>query len=53
MKKIQNNSLSNINGGGKAPGCGTIGAMWVFTGVGANTISFNFWNTLAGVCWDN
>lgn len=49
MKKIKTIELEKIVGGVK---CGTVGVMFVATNAFASSFA-PFWNSLAGVCWDN
>jgi len=49
MKKINTIELEKIIGGVK---CGTVGAMAVAVNAFASTFA-PYWNSLAGVCWDN
>ena len=52
MKKIHVNSLLKINGGSAPPGCGTVGALTVFTSFsgGFGLISGSYWRSLWSVC---
>ncbi len=53
MKKIELNKLVKIFGGRtQSVKCGSVGLIWI----GANVIGGvfqSYWNTMAGICWDN
>ncbi|MXO06548.1 hypothetical protein [Flavobacterium sp. HBTb2-11-1] len=49
--KLTTSEMESIMAG-SGYGCGTVGIMFVWANVGANSTS-QFWNTMAKACWNS